>query len=555
MKLSFVEAKVSVPFANPAVRTIRRIFGLSLSVCVLLSVSQAFAHDQLFENPILVAEENPTADILENGIASLVMPPGISGELHDSRKPAGEAKSANSSLKINLPVTKFKLKNGLTVLLHEDHTVPLVSYHTWFKVGSRDEAPGITGSAHMLEHMMFKGSKNYPGKSFDQILHQNGITNNAFTNYDYTGYYESLPSSKLEMMMQIEVDRMASLDLKPEDLLSERDVVKEERRLRVDNNPQGVMMETVMGTVYKKSNYRWPIIGHMKDISDFQIDTLRKFHSTYYVPNNAILVIAGDFKTGDVKRMVEKYYGSLEQRPLPERNYAKENPQTVQRNATVRRDVQARSVTVAFKGTANAHEDMYALDLASSVLGNGTSSRLYKRMVYQKQSATSAYAYHSGMQDDGVFAVGLNLKPGIAVQENLELVYQEIWKLRNKIISEQELANAKTQLMKDMVDGLTTVDGKARAMAVNEIMTGSYENLFKDLDRYNAVTADQIKAVANKYLNQTQRSVIVLEPRAKAEAVPTATAETTTEAPAAAVETAAAPTAAPAAAPVKTEKE
>jgi zinc protease len=460
----------------------------------------------------------------------------------EDRAPASEGKAGNrESLRINLPVTKYKLKNGLTVLLQEDHNVPLISYHTWYKVGSRDEAPGITGSAHMLEHMMFKGSKNYPGKSFDRILHENGIVNNAFTTYDYTGFYESLPSSKLELMMAIEVDRMSSLNLNPEDLQSEREVVKEERRWRVDNNPMGLLMETVMGTVFKKSNYRWPVIGYMKDITDYKIETLRQFHNTYYVPNNAVLVLVGDFKTADVKRLVDKYYGPLEAHPLPTRDYPKEDAQTTQRNAVVRREVQARSVTVSFKGTPNAHEDMYALDLASSILGNGTSSRLYRRMVYQKQAATSTYAYHSAMQDDGVFAVGLNLKPGLAVEENLEVLYQEIWKLRNRPVTDQELANAKTQVMKELVDGLTTGDGKARALAVNEIMTGSYDNLFKDLEKYNAVTAEQIKMVANKYLNQTQRSVIILEPKEKKEiataasapasaAVPGTTAAATAEA-------------------------
>ncbi|MGZ3795662.1 MAG: M16 family metallopeptidase [Pseudobdellovibrionaceae bacterium] len=421
------------------------------------------------------------------------------------------------NLKINFQVTKYKLPNGLTVLLHEDHSVPLISYHTWYKVGSRDEAPGITGSAHMLEHMMFKGSKKYPGKSFDRILHENGIVNNAFTTYDYTGFYESLPSSKLEMMMEIEVDRMSNLNLNHEDLQSEREVVKEERRWRIDNNPMGLLMETVFGTVFKTSHYRWPVIGTMKDISDYKIETLRNFHNTYYVPNNAVLVLAGDFKTAEVKKLIEKYYGPVPYRPLPRREYPREALQEVQRNAKVRKDVQGISFTVAYRGVPNADPDMYPLDLAANILGNGSSSRLHKRLVYNKQTATSAYAYDSTMQDEGVFAVGVNLKPGLPMEESLEIVYQEIWKMRNKLVSEEELAKAKTQVMKEMVDGLTTIDGKARALAVNEIMTGSYENLFKDLEKYNAVTAEQIKEAANKYLNQNQRSIVVLESQGKKE--------------------------------------
>lgn len=420
-----------------------------------------------------------------------------------------------NNLKINFPVVKYKLQNGLTVLLHEDHTVPLISYHTWYRVGSRDEAPGITGSAHMLEHMMFKGSKKYPGKNFDRLLHENGITNNAFTTYDYTGFYESLPSSKLEMMMDIEVDRMSNLELSQADLLSEREVVKEERRWRIDNNPMGLLMEMVMSTVFKTSNYRWPVIGTMADISNYKIETLREFHSTYYVPNNAILVLAGDFKTTEAKRLIEKYYGPLASRPLPTREYAKEAPQKTQREVVLRKDVQGISFTVGFQGTPNAVSDMYPLDLAANILGSGTSSRLYKRLVYATQSATSAYSYHSTMQDQGVFAVGVNLKPGVSMQQSLDLVYQEIWKLRNKQVSEQELEKAKTHVMRDFVEGLTTIDGKARALAVNEIVTGSYENLFKDLDRYKAVTAAQIQEVANKYLNQQQRSILTLTGRAE----------------------------------------
>lgn len=420
-----------------------------------------------------------------------------------------------NNLKIHFPVVKYKLQNGLTVLLHEDHTVPLISYHTWYKVGSRDEAPGITGSAHMLEHMMFKGSKKYPGKSFDRLLHENGIVNNAFTTYDYTGFYESLPSSKLELMMDIEVDRMSNLILSPEDLTSEREVVKEERRWRIDNNPMGLLMETVMSAVFKVSTYRWPIIGSMTDISNYKTETLREFHDKFYTPNNAVLVIAGDFKTPEVKRMIDKYYGPLPARPAPKRDFPAEPEQTAQRNATLRRDVQGVAFTVAFKSVRNANADMYPLDLAANILGNGTSSRLHKRLVYSRQSATSAYAYNSTMQNEGVFAVGVNLKPEVPMQESLDIVYQEIWKLRNKPVPEAELAKAKTQVMKELVDGLTTIDGKARALAVNEILTGSYENLFKDLDKYNAVTPEQIRDVANKYLNQKQRSILVLEPKKK----------------------------------------
>ena len=420
-----------------------------------------------------------------------------------------------ANMKISLPVTKFTLKNGLTVLLLEDHSVPMVSYHTWYRVGSRDESPGVTGAAHMLEHMMFKGAKKYDGKSFDRIFHENGISNNAFTTNDYTGFYEDLPSDKLELVMDMEVDRMSSLALKPEDLSSEKEVVKEERRWRVDNNPMGVVRETMMGTVFKTNPYHWPVIGYMKDIEKYDAEKLRFFYNTYYVPNNAVLVLVGDFNTDKVKSLIEKYYGSLPYRPLPRREYPQERPQTVQQNAIVRKDVQNSSFVVAFQSPRQGDPEMYPLDLAANILGNGTSSRLHKRLVYQKQVATSAYAFNFAMREGGVYAVGVNMKPGTPYQESLDIVYNELYKMRKQNVAPAELEKAKTQVMKDLVDSLKTMDGKARALAVNEIVTGTYESLFTDLEKYQAVTADDIRRASEKFTNQTQRSIIVLESKEK----------------------------------------
>jgi zinc protease len=294
-----------------------------------------------------------------------------------------------------------------------------------------------------------------------------------------------------------------------------REAVKEERRWRVDNNPMGVVRETMMGTVFKTNPYHWPVIGYMKDIEKYDVEKLRFFYSTYYVPNNAVLVLVGDFNTDKVKSLIEKYYGTLPYRPLPRREYPQEKPQTVQQNATVRKDVQNSSFVVAFQSPRQGEPDMYPLDLAANILGNGTSSRLHKRLVYQKQIATSAYSFNFAMREGGVYAVGVNLKPGETYQESLDIVYNELYKLRKQNVTPAELEKAKTQVMKDLVDSLKTMDGKARALAVNEIVTGTYESLFTDLEKYQAVTADDIKRVSDKFTNQTQRSIIVLEPKKK----------------------------------------
>lgn len=416
---------------------------------------------------------------------------------------------------INFKVEKYQLENGLTVLLHEDHSVPMISYHTWYKVGSKNEKEGHTGAAHMLEHMMFKGAQKYSGKEYEINLHRNGITNNAFTTFDYTGFYEDLPSSQLELVMDMEVDRMTGLKITNEDLVTEREVVKEERRWRVDNNPMGLLFEKMMGTVFKSHPYKWPVIGYAKDIGNYTVEKLKYFYDTYYVPNNALLVLVGDFKTEPTKKLIEKYYGKLTKKTLPEENIKKEQPQTLQYNSKITQNVQNYSFYVSFQSPAISHQDVYALDLASTILGSGSSSRLYKKLVYEKQLANSASSFNYTMKDHGVFGVGVSIKVGQQMDYGLDIVYNEIYKLRNQLVTDKELEKAKTILIKSQIDALTTLDGKARAIAINEIQTGSYENIFIDLEKYRAVTKEDILKVSQQYLNTNQRSIVVLEPKQK----------------------------------------
>lgn len=425
-----------------------------------------------------------------------------------------QAAEANP-LALKMSVEKYQLQNGLTVLLMEDHSVPMISYHTWYKVGSRDERDGVTGSAHMLEHMMFQGAKKYSGKQFSSLMQENGIEWNAFTTYDYTGFHMNLPSSKLEMVMDVEQDRMSSLALDPKNLQSEREVVKEERRWRVDNNPQGSLLEVTMSTVFPKSPYHWPIVGWMKDIEKFDVAGLRAFYESYYVPNNAVLVIAGDIDKARVRALVDKYYSGLPRKEVPARPSAVEAAQTVQYNVALRKEIEGTHFNVAFQSVPEMHEDGPALDLAATILSAGSSSRLYRRMVYQKELATGVSVASSSMKEAGVFTVGVSLKPGQQVGPALEIVYNEIYKLRTTMVSDADLKKAKTISLMGYMNGLSTIDSKAQYLAAMEILTGSYENIFKEVDRYASVTPQDIQRVAKKYLNQKQRSIIVLEPRVK----------------------------------------
>lgn len=420
---------------------------------------------------------------------------------------------AKDDLELRFPVTKYKLANGLTVLLYEDHRVPMISYHTWYKVGSRDEREGITGSAHMLEHMMFQGAKKYPAKEGMKVLDQNGVDWNAFTTNEFTGFYMNLPSSKLELVMDVEFDRMSSLAIDPQILKSEKQVVAEERRMRYDNSPPGLLYERTVGTVFKTSNHHWPVIGWMKDIEQYNDKVLREFYRKFYGPNNAVLVIAGDFEPEALKKLIDKYYGRLEAAPMPERRYPAEDKQIQARIEMIPKDVQAISFNIAFPGSGALNKDMYALDILATIMGTGSSSRLYKKLVYDMKIASSAGAFHRSWQELGMFAVSVNMKPGQPMEKAAAVVREELNRFQKEKVSAAELKKAKIFVMKGSVDGLTTLDRKARALASAEIINGSYESLFTDLEKYQAVTAEDIQRCARAYLKPEAQNTVALIPQ------------------------------------------
>lgn len=425
----------------------------------------------------------------------------------------------NLNLNVDLPVEKYVLKNGLTVLLHRDATTPLVSYHTWYRVGSRNERPGITGSAHMLEHMMFKGAKKYSNKDFDKILHANGITNNAFTTYDITGFYESLPKDKLELIMDMEKDRLSSLLLKAEDLQSEKSVVAEERRWRVDNNPQSLLREQTMEIMFKGHPYRWPVIGYMKDIDSYTIAPMREFYDKYYGPNNAVLVIAGDINIENTKKLVQKYYADLPVRELPKEPTFTINPLKEKHNIKLFKDVQVPSLMISYASVPDQHPDAYPLEVLSQVIANGASSRISKELVYNKQWATGTGSYQWSLKDAGIWGLFVSLKPGSKDNEVISVIDREIFRVRHQLITDRELKRAQNQFMSSFVDGLATVDSKARALASAEIVSGDHKTLFTDLEKYQKVTVADVRRVAEKYLNPQGRVIAWLKPQTQQGAV------------------------------------
>lgn len=416
---------------------------------------------------------------------------------------------------IQFPVTKFQLENGLIILVHEDYTTPLVSFHQWYRVGSRNEKVGMTGIAHFFEHLMFKGTKNFSSENFENLIQSNGGTNNAFTTYDYTGYYVDLPASKLDVIFKIESDRMVNLIFDPASIQSEREVVKEERRLRLDNSVYGYMNEAVFASVFKVHPYRWPIIGSMKDLNAITLEQFKDFYQTYYSPNNSVLVVSGAVSVKRVKELAENYYAKIPAQKIPQQLIPAEPEQKGQRVVTLRKEVQNPYFTIAFKAVEAGHPDQYAFDLLSNILSEGASSRFYKRMVYQEQSVSSISSYAYTPKDPGLFAITASVKPDINMNQTIKTVYEEIYKLRRSKVSEGELQKAKNQVIKSYVDSLKTISGKARAIATNEILFGDYNVMFEDVNKYLAVTAEDIQRVANTYLLPERRSLIMVLPKSK----------------------------------------
>jgi zinc protease len=417
--------------------------------------------------------------------------------------------------KIHLDVKTFNLANGLEVLVHEDHTTPLVSFQQWYRVGSRNEKPGMTGIAHFFEHLMFKGTKKFSSDDFENLIQANGGANNAFTTFDYTGYYVDLPASKIEIIFQIESDRMINLLFDPVSIQSEREVVKEERRFRLENRVEGYLSEAVFASVFKVHPYKWPVIGSMADLNSISLEQFQDFYKTYYSPNNSIIVIAGAVQFSKVKDLIQKYFGSIPGQTVPPLNVTQEPEQKSQRLVTLKKDIQNPYFTIAYKAVPAGHKDQYVMDLLSNILSEGPSSRLYKKMVYKEQLATSIYSYAYTPIDSGIFNITSSLKPGKSLDKSIELVLSEIEKLKTQAVSSEELTKAKNQVIKSYVDSLKTVSGKARAIATNQIMFGDYKVMLDDLDKYMAVTADDIQRVSRNYFTRDKSSIVKVVPNVK----------------------------------------
>jgi len=423
---------------------------------------------------------------------------------------AGKTKAAPAKL----AATVETLKNGLKVILMEDHSVPVISRWTFYRVGSENERPGITGISHFMEHMMFNGAGTYGPKEFDRILESNGGYSNAFTSEDMTGYYEDFASNVLELCIDLDSDRMKSLALDPKYVVSEMDVVKEERRMRTDNSVEGAMYEELGALAYKAHPYGWPVIGWMSDLEKITRDDAVKYYKTYYAPNNAILIIVGDFDTKKAIELVHKYYDDIPAQTPPGPVRTVEPEQLGERRAELHKAAEMPAVLIGYHIPDVKSNDIYALDVLQYVLSEGESSRLYRKLVRDLGIAVYAGANASWNIAPALFTVDVKAKPDKTAAECETAVYGILADIAANGITPAELAKAKNQVAANFYRSMQTVNGKARKIGTYEIYFGDFNEILKVRDRYQAVTADDVKRVAGKYFAPKNRSVVTLVPEA-----------------------------------------
>lgn len=415
------------------------------------------------------------------------------------------------------PVVEKTLANGLRVRLLRDTTVPTITYYTFYRVGSRNEQVGITGISHLFEHMMFNGSAKYGPKEFDRQLESRGGYSNAYTSSDMTAYYEDFDKDALPLVVDLEADRMRALRINDESLASEREVVKEERRFRVDNDIGGMMDEQLDALSFLAHPYHWPVIGWMGDLDRISRKDCEQYFRTYYAPNNAVLFVVGDFDTDATMALIEKSYGDIPAGPPIPSVAAYEPEQKGERRGHVRHPAQAPSLSIAYKAVEAKHEDAAALDVLQAILSIGEGARFERTLVRGLEVVTGASAFFEWRMDPGLFKVNLELPPDGDPEKAIAALDKELAKLQKTPVSPGELDRAKNILRGQTLRSLGTHNGRAHALGEYELLFGDWRELFRTLDRYQAVTAEQVQRVARTYLAPERRTVIELVPAADAE--------------------------------------
>src|SRR3954464_5522627 len=428
---------------------------------------------------------------------------------------AGNPSAASRPPKFQYQITT--LPNGLTVVLSEDHSTPIVHVNLTYHVGSKNERPGRTGFAHLFEHLMFKGSKNVQPEAHTSMLASIGGQSNAYTTDDETVFGEPVPAQSLPLSLWLEADRMATLRIDKDTFANERDVVKEERRMRVDNQPYGRLNEIIYDQAFTVHPYKHATIGSMADLEAASVEDVRDFYKTFYVPANATLVIVGDFETAQALTLVNNYLGRVPKsdRAVP-RDIPQEPPQTKEKRVTLQQPWPLPAVVVAYHVTKDGNPDSYPLHIAAKVLSDGQTSRIYKKLVYEKQMAVAAFGNANLIEDPNLFYAVAIVQPGHTTQEVADTLIAELDRLKTEPITAHELQRAKNQFARDYIMGRESDQQKAGQLSHAVVIHSDVKTADAEFDIFQNMTVGDVQRVARTYFRPENRLVLTLNPSGKA---------------------------------------
>ena len=419
--------------------------------------------------------------------------------------------STNLSSQIQISVEKYQLKNGLTVLLNTDDKLSVVSYILGYRVGSRHEREGITGISHMFEHLMFRGTDKYP--DFNNSYAKNGVISvNAFTSRDYTAYHAVFAPDKLEFILDVEADRMSNLILNQTRLDKERGAVQEERRMRTDNSPFGFLFENLMLLSFSQHPYRFPIIGFEQDISDYQLKDLKDWYETYYSPNNAVLVLSGNFSKNAAKLLIEKYFAGLKAKEIPKEKKWIEPEQTQARQKVLTKDIQSTMVMLSYTGPPSGTKESYALAFLSHIMGAGESSVLYKKMVRQTQLLPSISVSNYELLKSNLFNISYHLPHLDKEQAVKRAVLDAMHQALNSPLTKESIEKARNILIAEMVDALKRSKSRARLLLDYEISFNDYKKMYEQIAWLDELDLNFIQSTGQKYLKEERLNYVILKP-------------------------------------------
>ncbi len=412
--------------------------------------------------------------------------------------------SATTAQKVSYE--EYDLDNGLHVILHQDNNAPVVTTSVMYHVGAKDENPEKTGFAHFFEHLLFEGTKNIERGEWFKIVSSNGGQNNANTTQDRTYYYEVFPSNNLELGLWLESERLMHPIINKIGVDTQSEVVQEERRLSYDNAPYGRWREQMFISLFKKHPYRWQTIGSLEHLASASLDDFKEFNKKYYVPNNAVLVVAGDIEIDKTKKMIQDYFGPIPKGTDIERKTFVEDPITTTIKTKYNDpNIQIPAILMGYRTPAQTDRDAYILDMVSTYLSDGKSSKLYKKLVDEKKKALQVFAFNGSQEDYGAYVVGALPVGETSLEDLKKEIDEEIAKLQSELISEKDYQKLQNKFENNFVNSNSSISGIANSLARYYMLYDDTSLINNEIDIYRSITREEITVVATKYLKPSQR--------------------------------------------------